>query len=547
MSDEDLKLLDRKAISLIRPTLAKNVAFNISNCTTTIEVLETLTNMYQKPTATNKVFLMRNLFNLKMSEGANVVDHVNQINVLLTQLSSVEINFDDELRALILLSSLPESWEQVATSVSSSIGHGKLKWDDIRDLIISEEIRRKCKTQSSSSALNLESRGRSQNRGKFRSNSKSRGKSKGKKNVICWNCDKPCHFRSECRAPKKQSKGKESESSANYSEGSDDALVCCVVSSVDSWVLDSGASFHSTHKKENLKNYRDTEISKVYLADGKALEVCGRGEAHIQTKQGLWILKNVRFVPKLSKQLISVSQLDDEGIQASFGSGSWKITKGVRIVARGQKNGTLYLTDESNLFATISTAENSTLWHNRMGHISEKGLKVLVKNDKFPKMNWDEMETCEDCILGKQRRVSFSKSPPQIKQAKLELVHSDVWGPAPVDSISGSKYYVTFIDDSTRKVWVYFLKNKSDVFSIFKKWKAEVETRTGCKLKCLKSDNGGEYDSTEFKKFCEEHGIRREWTVAANPQQNGVAERMNRTLNERARSMRLHSGLPKCF
>ena len=71
MSDEDWKLLNRKTISLIRPTLAKNVAFNISKCTTTIEVLETLTNMYQKPTATNKVFLMRNLFNLKMSEGAN--------------------------------------------------------------------------------------------------------------------------------------------------------------------------------------------------------------------------------------------------------------------------------------------------------------------------------------------------------------------------------------------------------------------------------------------------------------------------------------------
>lgn len=103
-----------------------------------------------------------------------------------------------------------------------------------------------------------------------------------------------------------------------------------------------------------------------------------------------------------------------------------------------------------------------------------------------------------------------------------------------------------FIDDSTRKVWVYFLKNKSDVFMTFKKWKSQVELESGCKVKCLRSNNGGEYVSHEFKKFCSEHGIHMEKTILNTPQQNGVAERMNRTLNERA-SMRLHAGLPKTF
>ena len=114
-------------------------------------------------------------------------------------------------------------------------------------------------------------------------------------------------------------------------------------------------------------------------------------------------------------------------------------------------------------------------------------------------------------------------------------------------SLGGSQYYVTFIGDSTKKVWVYFLKNKSDVFSVFKRWKKGVETQTGLKIKCLKSDTGGEYDSSQFKEFFSENRIKMIKTVPGIPEQNNVAKRMNRTLNERARCMRICSGLPKVF
>ena len=96
-------------------------------------------------------------------------------------------------------------------------------------------------------------------------------------------------------------------------------------------------------------------------------------------------------------------------------------------------------------------------------------------------------------------------------------------------------------------MWVYFLKNKSDVFETFKKWKAMVETEIGLKVKCLRSDNGGEYIDGGFSEYCAAQGIRMEKTIPGTPQQNGVAERMNRSLNERARSMRLHAGLLKTF
>ena len=96
-------------------------------------------------------------------------------------------------------------------------------------------------------------------------------------------------------------------------------------------------------------------------------------------------------------------------------------------------------------------------------------------------------------VYGKQKRIRFFKVGNEKKTTKLELVHSDVWGPASIASLGGSLYYVTFIDDATRKTWVYPMKNKSDVFSIFQRWKVFVENEVGTKLKCLRSNNGGEY------------------------------------------------------
>ena len=127
------------------------------------------------------------------------------------------------------------------------------------------------------------------------------------------------------------------------------------------------------------------------------------------------------------------------------------------------------------------------------------------------------------------------------------MVHTDVWGTSLVSSLWGSRFYVTFIDDFSRKVWVYFLKHKSDVFETFKKWKAEVESQSGLKVKCLRSDNGGEYEKLEFKAFCAAEGIKLMRIVPCKARQNWIAERMNWTLNEHARSIRIHYGLPKTF
>ena len=156
-------------------TLSRNVAFNIIKEKTTAGLTKALVGVYEKQTAFNTVHLIRQLFNLRMAEGASVAQHLNELNIVTTQLSSVGIEFNEEVRALILLSSLPESWNATITVVSSSTGNNKLKFDDVRDLLLSEEIQRKESGESStSSVLHTESRGRNSTRGKGRSRLKSR-------------------------------------------------------------------------------------------------------------------------------------------------------------------------------------------------------------------------------------------------------------------------------------------------------------------------------------------------------------------------------------
>ena len=146
----------------------------------------------------------------------------------------------------------------------------------------------------------------------------------------------------------------------------------------------------------------------------------------------------------------------------------------------------------------------------------------------------------------KQHRVSFRSSFPSRKSNVLDLIHSDVCGPLKVRSHGGALYFVTFIDDHSRKVWAYTLKTKDQVLDVFKYFQAKVERETGKKLKCVRSDNGGEYIGP-FDQYCRTQGIRHQMTVKKTPQQNGVAERMNRTMVERMRCMLSHAKLPRSF
>jgi transposase InsO family protein len=128
-------------------------------------------------------------------------------------------------------------------------------------------------------------------------------------------------------------------------------------------------------------------------------------------------------------------------------------------------------------------------------------------------------------------KKTFPSSDSKAKGV-MDLIHSDVCGHMSTTSLSGYVYYVSFIDDFSRKTWIYFLKNKDEVFSKFKEFKALVENLSKRKIKVLRSDNGGEFTYGEFEELCREAGIKRELSTPYNPQQNGVADRKNRSVME---------------
>jgi transposase InsO family protein len=149
---------------------------------------------------------------------------------------------------------------------------------------------------------------------------------------------------------------------------------------------------------------------------------------------------------------------------------------------------------------------------------------------------------CKGCTQRKNVKNPFPRSNNKAKGA-LDIVHSDVCGPMSTTSLSGYLYYVSFIDDFSQNTWIYFLKDKSEVFNKFKEFKVLVENLSEKKIKILRLDNGGEFTSNEFKAFCKEVGIKRELSTPYNPQQNGVAKRKNLTIMEAVKAMIHDQGL----
>ena len=190
------------------------------------------------------------------------------------------------------------------------------------------------------------------------------------------------------------------------------------------------------------------------MADGSALHVIGMGDVQILLPNGsVWLLEKVQHIPDLRRNLISVGQLDDKGHAILFVGGNWKVTKGARVLTHGKKNGTLYMTSSPRDTITVADANtNTSLWHRRLGHMSEKGMKMLLSKGKLPELKSIDFDMCESCLLGKQKKVSFLKTSKTPKAEKLELVHIDLWEPSPVTSLGGSRYYITFINDSSRKI-----------------------------------------------------------------------------------------------
>ncbi len=271
-------------------------------------------------------------------------------------------------------------------------------------------------------------------------------------------------------------------------------------------------------------------------------------------------LKDVLHVPTITKKLVSVGEMVEQGLQVTFdpnGCFVEDVKNQGKLIAKGENNGRMLTLDvnmhevNSMLFTHGKGARDIGIWQKQVGHVNLQCFKLMEKQNLIrglPKFGTKEvmLKVCEACQLGKQARHPFPSQTTHVSSKRLEMMQLDVWT-TKTESIGECRYYVSFIDNHTRKVWVYFMKHKGEVFQHFLNFKAMVEKEKGVSIKCLKSDGGGEYFSNEFSEYLKEHGIQRKYSCSYSPQQNGVAERKNKHIIKIARAMLNEKNLPYYF
>ncbi|GJY46403.1 putative ribonuclease H-like domain-containing protein [Tanacetum coccineum] len=205
--------------------------------------------------------------------------------------------------------------------------------------------------------------------------------------------------------------------------------------------------------------------------------------------------------------------------------------------------------DLTCLFAK-ATIDESKLWHRRLGHVNFKTMNKLVKGNLvrgLPSKIFENDHTCVACQKGKQHKASCKAKLVSSISQPLQMLHMDLFGPTSVRSINHKTYCLVVTDDFSRFSWVFFLASKDETSGILKRFITEIENQLNHKVKVIRCDNGTKFKNREMNELCGLKGIKREFSVARTPQQNGVAERKNRTLIEAARTMLADSLLPTVF
>ena len=286
-----------------------------------------------------------------------------------------------------------------------------------------------------------------------------------------------------------------------------------------------------------------TSPSNVTLADGSTTLVLGSGTVNLTPSLSL---SSVLSLPQFSFNLMSVSKLTrDLNCCVFFFPDHCLIQDLVtkKIIGKGHESGGLYILDTQ---APRSIACSSILTpfeaHCQLGHPSLPSLKKL-----YPQFKNISSLDCESCQFAKHHRLPLGPRVNKRASSPFELVHSDVWGPCPIVSKTGFRYFVTFVDDFSRVTWLYLMKNRSELFSHFSAFCAEIKTHFNLSVQTLRSDNAKEYFSESFQTYMTQNGILHQSSCVDTPSQNGVAERKNRHLLETARALLFQMHVPKSF
>lgn len=544
----DWKKLDAKARRVISSACHKQPLLQIINCETAYSMWTTLKGTYEQSSKSNMLFLQQKYYSFTKEPGDDIATFLSKLTEVVQQLRDQNEAISDSMVMTKVLMALPSEYNHFYSAWESTAAESQTM-QNLRARLMAEEMRLKAQGKVES----VEAFAAKHNFSKRKSHSK-KGHSSNKKNEKdgpkgkCFKCGETGHWKRDCFHREKLSKSNKNPAKAEADVS--DALVCSTSSGDrDAWILDSGASEHMCHRREWFLNFARAS-SSVTIGNGSRIMAEGRGEINILAFDGVeWRRKhltNVLYVPEIHMNLFSQGKVLDRGHKLNSDNKRCEIVKNGNIVAVGVRRGGLFQmlfkiiepTGVDAIVANIAVKRISLrLWHERLGHQNVGHVKKFLQSNGIDFVN--EEFTCEACVYGKHHRGSFKLREKKSKSCG-DIVHADVCGPMQENSIAGSRYFLLMRDDYSKYRFVYFLKQKSEVAEKVKNAVMRMEQENGHKVRIFRSDNGTEFVNAELKKFFDDKGIQHQRTVPYTPEQNGCAERDNRTIMEAARTM-IHS------
>ena len=310
-----------------------------------------------------------------------------------------------------------------------------------------------------------------------------------------------------------------------------------------------------TGDKSWFNSFCPKEKGSVTFGDNGKGKILGVGSIGMYPNP---IIENVLLVKGLKHNLLSISQLCDKGNQVIFESSMCHIKniESKEVLFVGHRFENVYIvhlesisSENIKCFSALND-KDSWLWHRRLAHASMDLISKLAKRNLvsgLPNLSFEKDKICAACQKGKQTKISFKPKNIVSTSRPLQLLHMDLFGPTRTLSLGGKRYGFVVVDDFSRFTWVLFLAHKDEAFHAFEKLSKRIQNEKVFAISSIRSDHGKEFENSSFEKFCGENGINHNFSAPRTPQQNGVMERKNRTLEEMARTLLCENNLPDYF
>lgn len=568
---EDWEEADDQARGSIGLTVEDDQLVHIRNKKSAKEVWKALKDYHEKNTLTNKVHLMRMICSLKLEAAGNAVEHINRMQELFTKLGDIgEDKLSETWSVAFLLSSLPEEYDSLITALETR-KEEELTFALVQQKVIADYERRIHGEKASNDTI-LQVVSKSSGRCFFckKQGHQKQNCSKYKEWIVKHPYKKSSNRTSDAGKPSNDKVKQMEEVSRNpsndqvklvdeksiESEYRTDFLFTVGNISKDEWMIDSGATRHASNDINFFISLDNTYKSQVEVANGEFVNVegIGTGVLSFVDKKGTVrsaMTKDVLYAPKLVGNVLSVSRLTKMGFMVEFSESVCSIKQNGETIGVGDSKDNTYCLRRSHQVKALMEHKDNCIhhWHKKLGHRDPEAIRKMHSNGMAGGLVIAECgikETCDVCMKGKLTRLPFPKKSLSKSTATLDLIHSDVCS-LPVVTSGGKKSIVTFIDDYSRFTVICLIRLKSEVEIKLKEFVEFVKTKFDRKPKIVRFDRGGEYIGKAVENFLNSQGTQIQLTAGYSPEQNGVAERKNRTLVEMGRCLLIEAKLPKTF